>query len=425
MQAFQVHRLNRDLLNLFRRVHDGVDPLVFLRIAIALCHQIPSSAFGHGKSGLSVFIGNGAGNVGGSAAGQVHPCQLYALQRLGGLFQGSRVFIAIAFHCKEALYRNGNLIAGHHLVGCLHPGIVIGIIIRIAHHIKVQLVAVGNRGIGNKGTIITAAGDCRRTIIGVPLVHIETAGIGLHTKDDANPAGAADLQVFAGGLLGKSIAKNQFMGLYQGIQCGNAIHAVAIAVFFRGTGGNGNLLQAVEVTALHLRTNRHLYRRRLLLLHGHGVGLSLAAVVVHAGPAGVAAFNGDDRAVCNGYGFRTLVLFAVHAGAHLIVFIARGRRHHYAGYICTDSQGIGMGVLTKSRRKRPLAEGQALYGFVGTAPAAAQILAAIAAIHKADFIAGGKCPLRCGKGVKAFIDKPVVERAHPAAHPTGVFVRCF
>ena len=155
---------------------------------------------------------------------------------------------------------------------------------------------------------------------------------------------------------------------------------------------------------------------RALLLDLEGVALRFAVIVVHAGPGGVAALDGDDRAVRDGNLRRAGILRAADARANLIVLVGRGGRDDDAAHVRGDGQGVLVRVLAKGLIQRTGAERDILDGLVGISPNAAEILTVIAGIHDANLVTGLQRTLRGGEGSEALVREPVVQCTHPAGH---------
>ena len=419
MQALQVQGDHGDLLDLGRGIHQGIDFLVL----VAHGGEIAGEAIGHGKGGLALFIGDSAFNNGHSAGLGIHPAQLGPLQGLGRSLEGSGILIQVAAHGIEAGDGSGDLLTHIHLGGSVHPGVVIGIVILVTNDIKVHHVAIEQGGIGDHGAVVAAAIGCRGAVIGIALVHIEAAGVGLLSEQLGDPARAAHSQVLSGCFLGKCITEGQLMGLDQGVQGGHALQCIGKAVFLGVKGGNLHLLGCMEIAARCLGADGDLHGGGSRLLHSDGVLLRLFGFFVHAGPGGIAALHGDDGAVRHGDLRRALVLRAVHAGADLEVLVAGGGRHHHAADIGGQLQRVAVGVLVEGGRQLAGTEGQGLDGVVAVVPAAAQILAAVAGIHDADLVAALQRAGCHGKGTEAFVGEPVVQGSHPAGHTAAVNLR--
>ena len=322
----------------------------------------------------------------------------------------------------EAGDGSGDLLTHIHLGGSIHPGIIVrpGAVIRI--HVKVHHVAAQKRGIGDHGAVVAAAVGGRGTVIGIPLVYKETAGVGLLSEQLGDPAAAAHSQVLSGCFLGKGFTKDQLVGLDQGVQGGHALQRIGKAVLLGGIGRYLHLLGSMEIAARHLGAERHLHGGRGLLGNGDLILVGLSPFV-HAGPGGIAALDGDDRAIGHRDLSRALILRAVHAGADLEVLVAGGGRHHHAADIGGQLQRVAVGVLMEGGRQLAGAEGQGLDGGVIVAPAAAQVIAVGAAVHDADLVAGFQLAGSHGKGGEALVGKPVVEGAHPAGLTAAVKLR--
>ena len=155
---------------------------------------------------------------------------------------------------------------------------------------------------------------------------------------------------------------------------------------------------------------------RALLLDLEGVALRFAVIVVHAGPGGVAALDGDDRAVRDGNLRRAGILRAADARANLIVLVGRGGRNNDAAHVRGDGQGVLVRILVKGLIQRTSAERDILDGLVGISPNAAEILTAVHGVHQMDLVTGLQRTLRGGEGSEALVREPVVQRTHPAGH---------
>ena len=418
MQALQVQGDHGDLLDLGRGIHQRIDFLVL----VAHGGEIAGEAIGHGKGGLALFIGDSAFNNGHSAGLGIHPAQLGPLQGLGRSLQLGRSLVQVGTRSVEAGDGSGDLLTHIHLGGSIHPGIIVrpGAVIRI--HVKVHHVAAQKRGIGDHGAVVAAAVGGRGTGIGIPLVYKETAGVGLLSEQLGDPAAAAHSQVLSGCFLGKGFTKDQLVGLDQGVQGGHALQRIGKAVLLGGIGRYLHLLGSMEIAARHLGAERHLHGGRGLLGNGDLILVGLSPFV-HAGPGGIAALDGDDRAIGHRDLSRALILRAVHAGADLEVLVAGGGRHHHAADIGGQLQRVAVGVLMEGGRQLAGAEGQGLDGGVIVAPAAAQVIAVGAAVHDADLVAGFQLAGSHGKGGEALVGKPVVEGAHPAGLTAAVKLR--
>ena len=418
MQALQVQGDHGDLLDLGRGIHQRIDFLVL----VAHGGEIAGEAIGHGKGGLALFIGDSAFNNGHSAGLGIHPAQLGPLQGLGRSLQLGRSLVQVGTRSVEAGDGSGDLLTHIHLGGSIHPGIIVrpGAVIRI--HVKVHHVAAQKRGIGDHGAVVAAAVGGRGTVIGIPLVYKETAGVGLLSEQLGDPAAAAHSQVLSGCFLGKGFTKDQLVGLDQGVQGGHALQRIGKAVLLGGIGRYLHLLGSMEIAARHLGAERHLHGGRGLLGNGDLILVGLSPFV-HAGPGGIAALDGDDRAIGHRDLSRALILRAVHAGADLEVLVAGGGRHHHAADIGGQLQRVAVGVLMEGGRQLAGAEGQSLDGGVIVAPAAAQVIAVGAAVHDADLVAGFQLAGSHGKGGEALVGKPVVEGAHPAGLTAAVKLR--
>ena len=418
MQALQVQGDHGDLLDLGRGIHQRIDFLVL----VAHGGEIAGEAIGHGKGGLALFIGDSAFNNGHSAGLGIHPAQLGPLQGLGRSLQLGRSLVQVGTRSVEAGDGSGDLLTHIHLGGSIHPGIIVrpGAVIRI--HVKVHHVAAQKRGIGDHGAVVAAAVGGRGTVIGIPLVYKETAGVGLLSEQLGDPAAAAHSQVLSGCFLGKGFTKDQLVGLDQGVQGGHALQRIGKAVLLGGIGRYLHLLGSMEIAARHLGAERHLHGGRGLLGNGDLILVGLSPFV-HAGPGGIAALDGDDRAIGHRDLSRALILRAVHAGADLEVLVAGGGRHHHAADIGGQLQRVAVGVLMEGGRQLAGAEGQGLDGGVIVAPAAAQVIAVGAAVHDADLVAGFQLAGSHGKGGEALVGKPVVEGAHPAGLTAAVKLR--
>ena len=409
MQALQVQGDHGDLLDLGRGIHQRIDFL----FVVAHGGEVAGEAVVHSEGGLAVLIGDSAVNNGHSAGLGIHPAQLGPLQGLGRGLQLGRSLVQVGTRSVEACNGSGDLLTHIHLGGSIHPGIIVrpGAVIRI--HVKVHHVAAQKRGIGDHGAVVAAAVGGRGTVIGIPLVYKETAGVGLLSEQLGDPAAAAHSQVLSGCFLGKGFTKDQLVGLDQGVQGGHALQRIGKAVLLGGIGRYLHLLGSMEIAARHLGAERHLHGGRGLLGNGDLILVGLSPFV-HAGPGGIAALDGDDRAIGHRDLSRALVLRAVHAGADLEVLVAGGGRHHHAADIGGQLQRVAVGVLIEGGRQLAGTEGQGLDGGVIVIPAAAQVVAKAAGVHDADLVAGFQLAVRHGKGAEALVGKPVVHGSHPA-----------
>ena len=155
---------------------------------------------------------------------------------------------------------------------------------------------------------------------------------------------------------------------------------------------------------------------RALLLDLEGVALRFAVIGVHAGPGGVAALDGDDRAVRDGDLRRAGILRAADARANLIVLVGRGGRDNDAAHVRGDGQGVLVRVLLKGLIQRTGAERDILDGLVGVSPTAAEILTAVHGVHQMDLVTGLQRAVLNGELAEAEVREPVVQRTHPAGH---------
>ena len=418
VQALEIQGDHGDLLDLGRGIHQGIDFL----FVVAHGGEVAGEAVVHSEGGLAVLIGDSAVNNGHSAGLGIHPAQLGPLQGLGRGLQLGRSLVQVGTRSVEACNGSGDLLTHIHLGGSIHPGIIVrpGAVIRI--HVKVHHVAAQKRGIGDHGAVVAAAVGGRGTVIGIPLVYKETAGVGLLSEQLGDPAAAAHSQVLSGCFLGKGFTKDQLVGLDQGVQGGHALQRIGKAVLLGGIGRYLHLLGSMEIAARHLGAERHLHGGRGLLGNGDLILVGLSPFV-HAGPGGIAALDGDDGAVRHGNLRRALVLRAVHAGADLEVLVAGGGRHHHAADIGGQLQRVAVGVLIEGGRQLAGTEGQGLDGGVIVIPAAAQVVAKAAGVHDADLVAGFQLAVRHGKCGEAFVGKPIVEGSHPAGSGAAVKLR--
>ena len=217
------------------------------------------------------------------------------------------------------------------------------------------------------------------------------------------------------------------MGDHQRIQSGNALHLVGVAVLLRLTAGKLTHHGLVQPCAAVLRPNQHLgiggSNRLVVRLHLHvdGVDLCRLIVVVHIGPAGIAALDGDGGTVHSGNHRRALILRLAHIGPDLIVLVAGGGGDQHAVGPLVHRQGILMGVRVEGGGQLTGAEGQGLHRLDVIVPAAAQVGAvAIAGIHDPDLVAGSQRSGRHGEVPKAAVGEPIIQGSHPAGHGAAV-----
>ena len=408
-----------------RRVHQRIDPLLLIRIAIAGSRQHTGGGFSiHSKRGLAVFIGHSPVNRCCRAGGRIDPGQLHARQGLGRGLQVGRGFVEITAHGIEALHGDGDLVAVHHFVGnILQPGIVIGIAAVVLHDVEVQHIAIVHLGVGGECAVIAAAGSGRRAVIGVTLVQIEAAGIGRRAEDGADPAAAVHVQIVFCRLLGKSLTIGQLMGADQHVQGGHAVHLVGKAVLLRQIRRHGLLLrEAVEICARRLRADGHLRRgnhRRVRRDHRNSIGgggnSRRGVLALAAGLLCVAAADGQHRTVRHGDRRRAAVGGLAHRQTDRPGFGCGGRDSDLL-HALRQLQGIAGGVLVEFGRQLTGAEAQGRQsGVVHRRPVAADVRAAIEGKHDADLIAVSQFAVGHGKFFKAAVGEPVVQRAHPAA----------
>ena len=393
-------------------------------------HQITGRhTLHHSEGRLAVFIGHHAVNGLNGAGGHIQPCQTHALQGPGSGLQLRSILIAIALHGKEALHRHSDGLAGHHGLRDIDPRIVVGIRRIVGIEEEIHGVAVLELGVDHRGAIIAGAGGCLGAVIGIAGVDIEAADIGLRAVQLGDKAAAADLQEILGGFRGKVVAEGQLVGDHQRIQSGNALHLVGVAVLLRLTAGKLTHHGLVQPCAAVLRPNQHLgvggSNRLVVRLHLHvdGVDLCRLIVVVHIGPAGIAALDGDGGTVHSGNHRRALILRLAHIGPDLIVLVAGGGGDQHAVGPLVHRQGILMGVRGEGGGQLTGAEGQGLHRLDVIVPAAAQVGAvAIAGIHDPDLVAGSQRSGRHGEGPKALVGEPIIQGSHPAGH--GAAVEC-
>ena len=370
----------------------------------------------HGEGRLAVFIRHNAIDGLDRTGSHIHPRQAYALQRLGIGLRG------VGIQCLHALDGNGDVLTGGHGRRNLQPGVVVVLVLGVAAHKVVQHIAVQQLGIRHLGL----ASAC--LIGGEIVVDIEAVEAGLTAKDLALPIGVGiNGQILLGRSGGKLVAVDQLMGRHQRIQHGDALHLVGVAVLLRLAAGKLSHHGLVQPCAAVLRPNQHLgvggSNRRVVRLHLHvdGVNLCRLIVVVHIGPAGVAALDGDGGTVHSGNHRRALILRLAHIGPDLIVLVAGGGGDQHAVGPLVHRQGILMGVRVEGRGQLTGAEGQGLHRLDVIVPAAAQVGAvAIAGIHDPDLVAGSQRSVRHGEGPKAVVGEPVVQGAHPAGHGAAV-----
>ena len=409
-----------------RRVHQRIDPLLLIRIAIAGSRQHTGGGFSiHSKCGLAVFIGHSPVNRCCRAGGRIDPSQLHALQGLGRGLQVGGGLVEIAAHGIEALHGDGDLVAVHHFVGnILQPGIVIGPGFVILHDVEVQHIAIVHLGVGGECAVIAAAVGGRRAIIGIALVQIEAAGIGRRAEDGANPAAAAHDQIGRRRLLSEILTEGQFMGADQHIQRGHAVHLVGKAVLLRQIRRHRLLLrEAVEICARRLRADGHLRRgnhRRVGRDHRNSIGgggnSRRGVLALAAGLLCVAAADGQHRAVRHGDRRRAAVGGLAHRQIDLVLLVGCGGRDSDLLHTLRQLQGIAGDALVELGRQLTGAEAQGRQaGVVHRRPVAADVRAQIAGIHDADLVAVGQRTVGHGKFFKAAVGEPVVQRAHPAA----------
>ena len=419
-QPQRLHGLARHLADVVAGIHQSIHAIA------ALCHQIAGGLAAHGEGGLTVLIRHNTLD-GLDVAVCVHPSQTHALQGPGSGLQLRSILIAIALHGIEALHRHGDGLAGHHGLRDIDPRIVVGIRRIVGIEEEIHHVAVLELGVDHRGAIIAGAGGCLGAVIGIAGVDIEAADIGLRAVQLGDKAAAADLQEILGGFRGKVVAEGQLVGDHQRIQSGNALHLVGVAVLLRLTAGKLSHHGLVQPCAVVLRPNQHLgvggSNRLVVRLHLHvdGVDLCRLIVVVHIGPAGVAALDGDGGTVHSRNHRRALILRLAHIGPDLIVLVAGGGGDQHAVGPLVHRQGILMGVRVEGRGQLTGAEGQGLHRLDVIVPAAAQVGAvAIAGIHDPDLVAGSQRSVRHGEGPKAVVGEPVVQGSHPTGHGAAV-----
>ena len=419
-QPQRLHGLARHLADVVAGIHQSIHAIA------ALCYQIAGGLAAHGEGGLTVLIRHNTLD-GLDVAVCVHPSQTHALQGPGSGLQLRSILIAIALHGKEALHRHGDGLAGHHGLRDIDPRIVVGISIPVGIEEEIHGIAVIELGVDHGGAVVAGAGGCLGAVIGIAGIDIEAADIGLRAVQLGDKAAAADLQEILGGFRGKVVAEGQLVGDHQRIQSGNALHLVGVAVLLRLTAGKFTHHGLVQPCAAVLRPNQHLgvggSNRLVVRLHLHvdGVDLCRLIVVVHIGPAGIAALDGDGGTVHSGNHRRALILRLAHIGPDLIVLVAGGGGDQHAVGPLVHRQGILMGVRVEGRGQLTGAEGQGLHRLDVIVPAAAQVGAvAIAGIHDPDLVAGSQRSGRHGEGRKAVVGEPIVQGAHPAGHGAAV-----
>ena len=419
-QPQRLHRLARHLADVVAGIHQSI------HVTAALGYQIAGGLAAHGKGRLTVLVRH---NIldGLDVAVCVHPSQAHALQGPGSGLQLRSILIAIALHGIEALHRHGDGLAGHHGLRDIDPRIVVGIRRIVGIEEEIHHVAVLELGVHHRGAIIAGAGGCLGSVIGIASVDIEAADIGLRAVQLGDKAAAADLQEILGGFRGKVVTEGQLVGDHQRIQSGNALHLVGEAVLLRLTAGKLTHHGLVQPCAAVLRPNQHLgiggSNRLVVRLHLHvdGVDLCRLIVVVHIGPAGIAALDGDGGTVHSGNHRRALILRLAHIGPDLIVLVAGGGGDQHAVGPLVHRQGILMGVRVEGGGQLTGAEGQGLHRLDVIVPAAAQVGAvAIAGIHDPDLVAGSQRSGRHGEGPKALVGEPIVQGSHPTGHGSAV-----
>ena len=419
-QPQRLHGLARHLADVVAGIHQSI------HVTAALGYQIAGGLAAHGEGGLTVLIRHNALD-GLDVAVCVHPSQTHALQGPGSGLQLRSVLVAIALHGIEALHRHGDGLAGHHGLRDIDPRIVVGIRRIVGIEEEIHHVAVLELGVDHRGAIIAGAGGCLGAVVGIAGVDIEAADIGLRAVQLGDKAAAADLQEILGGFRGKVVAEGQLVGDHQRIQSGNALHLVGVAVLLRLTAGKLTHHGLVQPCAAVLRPNQHLgiggSNRLVVRLHLHvdGVDLCRLIVVVHIGPAGIAALDGDGGTVHSGNHRRALILRLAHIGPDLIVLVAGGGGDQHAVGPLVHRQGILMGVRVEGGGQLTGAEGQGLHRLDVIVPAAAQVGAvAIAGIHDPDLVAGSQRSGRHGEVPKAAVGEPIIQGSHPAGHGAAV-----
>ena len=370
----------------------------------------------HSEGRLAVFIRHNALDGLDRTGSHIHPRQAYALQRLGSSLCG------IGIQCLHALDGNGDVLTGGHGRRNLQPGVVVVLVLGVAAHKVVQHIAVQQLGIRHLGL----ASAC--LIGGEIVVDIEAVEAGLTAKDLALPIGVGiNDQILLGRGGSELVAVDQLMSRHQRIQHGDALHLVGVAVLLRLTAGKLTHHGLVQPCAAVLRPNQHLgiggSNRLVVRLHLHvdGVDLCRLIVVVHIGPAGIAALDGDGGTVHSGNHRRALILRLAHIGPDLIVLVAGGGGDQHAVGPLVHRQGILMGVRVEGGGQLTGAEGQGLHRLDVIVPAAAQVGAvAIAGIHDPDLVAGSQRSGRHGEVPKAAVGEPIIQGSHPAGHGAAV-----
>ena len=158
--------------------------------------------------------------------------------------------------------------------------------------------------------------------------------------------------------------ENIIDGIFQlGIQLNLHVHRIRAVLVLHERAG---------VAEGHVRRNG---RMRHFLRDGKGIYLRVAGVIVHAGPRGIAALDGDHRSDRDRNARRALVFRFANIGVHLIIAVRRRRRNHDALGSFRNAER----VLVRIRRERLVqaarAERNRLHGLVRAVVVAAQIRA--------------------------------------------------
>ena len=173
--------------------------------------------------------------------------------------------------------------------------------------------------------------------------------------------------------------------------------------------------------------------RAVAVHHGNGilgtlVVNGLRALVVHRRPRWVAYADVKDVAGLDCDALRALVegrvaVVAVQEGLNHVVLVDRGGRHGDPRTVPGNAQGILQGIAVKTGGEGPAANVQVLQTSVRIAPETPHIFAQVLGEHDVQVVA--VCQLVGAaasdpEGLETFVDKPVVEGAHPAGTPGTV-----
>ena len=201
---------------------------------------------------------------------------------------------------------------------------------------------------------------------------------------------------------------------------GHIVHAAGIGLILQRSRELGNQVSHVACASVDADNVQGIPRAVAVLL--------VACLIVHTQPVlraaaqidGVACLDGDRlRALEEAAALRAVRDLLIQKRLDLEVLVAGGGRQLDGCRLSVDDQGVIILSTSlagdKVRGQHRTVHGQSLNGGVGIAPGAAQIGApTLAGVHDADDIAACQLAALHRERTEALVDKPIVQRAHPA-----------